>query len=163
MLKSLCGLAAFVTVGLFLQSEPAHARPGMSLEGLPPEGCDIAVQFDASPYGIDHRAYAKTQLLLEENPTLVVDVKTKVWGSNGERTLCVSVTDPSASKAVFKKLKTLLGGVKARKARMARVVVATRANERFESKPYDPPVTSRGWGREAQENSRRGVPVGRPW
>lgn len=162
-MKYLCGLAALAAAGLLLQSGPAGARSGKGLEGLPPEGCDIAVQFNAGRYGIDNRAYEKTQLLLEENPTLVAGVTTKVWGDLGERTLCVSVTDPTASRTVFKKLKTLLGGVKARKARMATIVVVTRANERFESKPYDPPGGSRGWGREAQENSRRGVPGGRPW
>ncbi len=138
--------------------EAATAQQPRPLDGTPPEGCDIAVLFGSYATKIDAEAYDKTQRWLRENSAQVAKVDEVVWGRVGERTLCIAVADPGKIQAVFKRIKRLYPKVNL----VAPIAMTSRNGDTFHTKHRDdsPPGPA---ARSAQENSRRGVPGGRPW
>lgn len=75
------------------------AEPPPSVPGG--EGCDVSVSFGSYAMGIDNDAYARVETWLGAHKDLVADVKVTPWGREGERTVCVTATSPSAIKPIF--------------------------------------------------------------
>jgi hypothetical protein len=120
-------LSACGTTGVVAE---APGAPPPTLPGTPAGGCDVAVSFGSYAMGIDGDALAKLEAYIAGHPGLVAKAETTPWGREGERTVCLTSTNPATTRRVFMDVQSMMPRI----GKRAPITVVSRDGDQFQTR-----------------------------